>query len=278
MGTSSKIPPSQQAARGRSFNQAHPALLQMKGSYSLMQPRKRPAHFSLRSGPPAASPFYLVLGKVSWAQTHLQLPLLGEANPGEGSFLPRTSIAPGEQRTARRLLPEVSSEMFIFHANTEQRRIGEAKIFQRMGILFLSKILAQQKILKGINKSNPQASCSKPCFQPTTPCSTIALTDSGLYSFYITQEIPEPNLFSSTSNISRGNLCFESWLGASRGQKFNFIFFCGSSLISIIFWMRGKVSKHSCCLVSIPYCCCFFKEGEKEKNSLETKYLHTDVS
>lgn len=166
MGTSSKIPPSQQAARGRSFNQAHPALLQMKGSYSLMQPRKRPAHFGLRSGPPAASPFYLVLGKVSWAQTHLQLPLLGEANPGEGSFLPRTSITPGEQRTARRLLPEASSEMLIFHANTEQRHIGEAEIFHRMGILFLSKILAQQKILKGINKSNPQPAVQSPAFSP----------------------------------------------------------------------------------------------------------------
>ena len=112
--------------------------------------------------------------------------------PRGGSFLPCTSIAPGEQGTARRLLPEVSAERCIFHPNTEGRHVGKAKIFHGIGILFLCKILVQQKILKGINKSNTQASCSKPCSQPTTPCSILSLTDSGLYSFSITQSIPEP--------------------------------------------------------------------------------------
>lgn len=215
--------------------------------------------------PPPPPPFIWWCGKCLGHKPTPRPHSSGRQTPGGGSwsFLPPTSIIPGGQGAAKRLLPEGSSERSVFHPNAERRRVGKVKIFHRTGILFLSKILVRHKIRKGLNKSDPQASCSKSCPAPTNPSSTKAGTGSSLCLFSITQR---QNLVSSSSNISRGNPDFERRLGALCQQNFNFVFLCGSSLISIVLWMLGKVSKHSCCLISITYCCCFFKKGEgKEK-------------
>lgn len=100
--------------------------------------------------------------------------------------------------------------------------------------------------------------------QPMPWRSTVALTVSGLYLLSITPHIRASQgktLFNFKDKQRKPH--FKSWLGASHQQ--NFIFLCGSSLMSITLWTLGEVSKHSCCLIPIAYHHCFFKEGE-EKN------------
>lgn len=104
----------------------------------------------------------------------------------------------------------------------------------------------------------------------------------GLNLFSITPNIPAPNDFNSTQTHTQRKPLVHHLI---HQQNLNFDFLWGSSLIPIIFWMLGKVSKNSCCLISVAYHRCYFKEGEEgekkgkktTKQSLETKYLHTHI-
>lgn len=95
------------------------------------------------------------------------------------------------------------------------------------------------------------------------PVKPTMLTHSsylGLNLFSIIPNIPAPNDVSSIPHTHT-----EETSGASHQQNLNFVFLLGSSLIPIIFWMLGKAYKNSCCLISVAYRRCYFKEGEGEK-------------
>ena len=173
-----------------------------------MTQSRRPAHSGLGRGPPAASLFYLILGKVSWAQTQLQLPLLREANPRGCSFLPHTSITPGEQGGFFQRFPQKDA---FLTPRLNEGGLEKPRFFTEWEFCFSPKYKFSRKYYRGLTKATPMPAVPNPALSPPpraqpellltqgrtrSPSPTASqhprtLTDSGSYSFSITHRIPE---------------------------------------------------------------------------------------
>lgn len=126
-GNELRNPPKLAGSERQNFQ---PSSLGVRQGWKVSLMRHQPASaLEVVKGPPVASPFYLVLGKVSWAQAHLQLPPPWGGKPWGGSFLPRTSITPEELGTARRLLPEVSPQKGALFTPTQNEGVLERPKF-----------------------------------------------------------------------------------------------------------------------------------------------------